>query len=104
MKNNEFDLKATRCPIAMVYVRRALTLAIEQEFEGNLTIKTIEPSLLRDLSFFAGHFEGKIDIINSSQTDVTLSMKNNWIESNVAIDDELNDIKYQHNILVKISK
>lgn len=104
MGHQIFDLNATRCPIAMVYVRRALNAAMEQGFIGDLTIRTIEPSLLRDLSYFAGYFAGKIDIIEATQSEVTLSMKNNWINNNSAVEDELLDIKFQHSILLKITQ
>ncbi len=90
---HEFNLKATRCPEAMTCVRSALERALSSGFGGKIAISTIEPSMNRDLSFFVNtQCDGKVTIESVKSTPITDEIKQEWIDTDEAIDDDLVNI------------
>lgn len=93
---HQLDLKANRCPAAMIYVRRAIDGAISQEFIGSLTVLTIEPSMHRDLKQYVSAIDADVTISTSTSSVLNVEMKKEWLLSGEAIDSELEEIENIH--------
>ncbi|MBO1897733.1 hypothetical protein HNW13_018505 [Shewanella sp. BF02_Schw] len=89
-----FDLKASRCPDAMIYVRRAISAAVSGDFNGDVEIRTIEGSMLRDLPHYLAQVEN-VTIIESTSVILTNATREDWVANGEAIDDDLININQQ---------
>jgi TusA-related sulfurtransferase len=91
-----FDLKSTRCPEAMLHVRKAIDTACSKNFKGRVLIKTIEPSMERDLPFYINQVSGAVSILNTHKQTLKQETKQRWITSNEAIEEDLTLIEFQY--------
>lgn len=94
MSDNKLNLKAIRCPEAMIYVRRAITNAINAEFKGNVVISTIESSMKRDLALYVENCEAEITVSDEITNPLSKDIKAQWLESGEATQCELDDITH----------
>lgn len=96
-KNHLMDLKATRCPTAMLIIRRAIDSAKSEEFVGKVTIRTIEMSAERDVTYYLAQVEGVE--VSAVETNVLPNhLVDEWIESGEAITCELKGVSTYHDI------
>ncbi|GGB52943.1 hypothetical protein GCM10011607_11800 [Shewanella inventionis] len=95
-----FDLKASRCPDAMLYIRRAIDAASKGMFTGELEIRTIEQSIERDLPYYVAQIE-HVTIVDVHSTSLSESTKVEWVENDDAIEDDVSDVHKQ--IIFKLS-
>ncbi|QIR16662.1 hypothetical protein [Shewanella aestuarii] len=99
-----FDLKTTRCPEAMIYVRRALSSAISDNFKGDLQLRTIEQSMKRDLPYYLAQLEhSDVKLISAITSPLEESVKERWLEDAEAIEDDLLNIDEQIIFNIKFS-
>jgi len=96
-----FDLKASRCPDAMLFVRRAINSAIENGYQGNVELRTIEPSMIRDLPYYCSQLD-QVEILNVYHTKLSELTKQQWLDNDDAIEDELMSMKDQIIFHIKI--
>lgn len=78
--SQHLNLKALRCPAAMIYVRRAITSAINEGFNGIVVISTIEPSMKRDLALFIASCDKNIRISDEVIHPLSEDLKREWLE------------------------
>lgn len=101
MNRETFDLGASRCPDAMIYVRAALERAVSSNFKGSVDIITIEPSMIRDLPYFINNHLGEKLVLSAvSKRPLDCDLKSAWIESGAAIDDDFSNIVDQLTFLI----
>jgi TusA-related sulfurtransferase len=93
---HQLDLKANRCPAAMIYVRRAIDGASSQEFTGSLTVLTIEPSMHRDLKQYVNAIDADVTISSLTSSALNEEKKSEWLLAGEAIDNELEGIENIH--------
>jgi hypothetical protein len=87
------DLKALRCPAAMIYVRRAINNAIDAKFNGEVQIHTIEASMARDLALYINSCDATIRIGVENIKDLSEKQKAQWLKSGEATECELKGIE-----------
>lgn len=86
------NLKALRCPAAMIYVRRAIQNAIDTNFKGIVVVSTIEPSMKRDIALFLNSCDANINISEENKVALTDCLQKEWVESGEATTCELENI------------
>ena len=96
MKPKHLQLEAARCPMAMIYVRKSINLAVAAGYAGDVIITTIEPSMKRDLPLFLTSVENNVNLKSHDITPLSTNLKNAWLESGEATSDELINITDQH--------
>lgn len=75
------DLKAHRCPTAMILARRTLRNVISGELvdnDGTIAIQTIEPSFVRDLPVFLNSEAPNISIESVLSGDISIESIQEW--------------------------
>jgi TusA-related sulfurtransferase len=102
-QDNTFDLQANRCPVVMCYIRQAIQSAIGGSFKGIVIIKTIEPSVKRDLNHYITTATSGIKIISQIVTPLTKSVIDVWIDNDGAIEDDFLNINEQHHFQLEFS-
>ena len=100
MNNNShhLNLEATRCPIAMVYLRRAIEKATASGFSGEVVITTIEQSMERDLPLYLSNFHGEtgaVKLKDKKKIPLESKIKSTWLASGEAIEEELQGVEQQ---------
>lgn len=74
----EHDLEALRCPDATIQMRKVIECFVGGASEA-LTLKTIEPSLIRSLEAFNVEKEYGL-IIETSSVNITEAQRSTWAE------------------------
>ncbi|GIC77630.1 hypothetical protein [Moritella sp. F3] len=92
VQTKKMDLKAIKCPTAMVYIRRAIENAVSQSFTGHVEIITIEPSVERDLTYFLASIDGNASIVKVIKEPLTDDLRNDWLSSGEALPAEIENI------------
>lgn len=100
----KFNLYALTCPMAMVYVRRAVNDAIKNQFEGKVMIITIEASMGRDLPLFLSNVSEFVKLTEQSAIELPKDLKENWLETAEATTDELKGVTHQHLFTLMFTK
>lgn len=98
MSSQQLKLEATRCPVAMIYVRQAVREALDAGFKGVVVIHTIEASMERDLPLFLSNFYSptEVDLIDKKEVPLLESIKSEWLNSGEAVIEDLANIDTQH--------
>ena len=87
------NLKATRCPEAMLLVRKAIENAVEQEFSGSVCIHTIEQSMSRDLPFYLNSQATGVTLVSTGNIPLSATLRVDWLNSGEALEEDLNGIE-----------
>jgi TusA-related sulfurtransferase len=72
------DLKDMRCPDALIRGKKAIS-ALRSSEATHLAIKTIEPSLKRDLEYFIAH-TGDESLVHQSKRPISSRESDIWEE------------------------
>lgn len=100
MECHTMDLEASRCPMAMSYVRRAVDDAVAGGFKGEVSIVTIEPSMVRDLPLYLASVEN-VEISSVKDSKLPQDLIEEWLASGEATEEELLDIDKQSVFTIK---
>lgn len=74
------DLKAHRCPTAQVLMNRALDLFMSSDEQDELIIKSIEPSLRRNIEARIAGLDIPATVVSESRNDITNLDLMRWMD------------------------
>lgn len=81
------DLKAHRCPTAQVLMNRALELFMKSDGQDELVIKSIEPSLRRNIEARIAGLDIAAHVVSESKTEITNMDLMKWMDGPFDEDD-----------------
>lgn len=97
----KLDLSDLRCPDALIRGKRAVDALRSNAEATHLAIKTIEPSLKRDLLYYFTH-TGNETFVHDKKRPITEIEAQDWIK-NGALEQELEGLLVQELVIKKLN-